>query len=215
MTYLERTSLSMETLIVSSSLRFDPNTVEMLLGENIRTIGALIALTEVQACQMLLEDCLGFGMSNELARDAVKRFMELRGQLDRLGYGFDCLHYLFISDLLGKAARQNVQYLEMVRAAIESDSADPVAWCTLHNLCLSVHEYDSPTMIEPYNYLTGHTGRGPMMAFTWKQMNCSGGASIRLCFYLEEKKAYCKVDKGSPILQPSLPPDFWREMGCE
>jgi hypothetical protein len=89
MTYLERTSLSMETLIVSSSLRFDPNTVEMLLGENIRTIGALIALTEVQACQMLLEDCLGFGMSNELARDAVKRFMELRGQLDRLGYGFD------------------------------------------------------------------------------------------------------------------------------
>jgi hypothetical protein len=128
---------------------------------------------------------------------------------------FECLHYLFISDLLGKAARQNVQYLEMVRAAIESDSADPVAWCTLHNLCLSVHEYDSPTMIEPYNYLTGHTGRGPMMAFTWKQMNCSGGASIRLYFYLEEKKAYCKVDKGSPILQPLLPPDFWREMGCE
>jgi hypothetical protein len=99
MTTLTRQTLAPNTLIISSSLGLDPNTVEMLLGENIRTIGELLALDEVTACQMLVEDDLGYGMSNQLAHNAVQRFMELRGRLDQLGHGFAGLRrtesYLF------------------------------------------------------------------------------------------------------------------------
>ena len=88
MTYLKLHEIDRDTLIVSSSLEFDQNTIEMLHTAGIRTFENLIDMSEVAVCRALLADDLGYGMSNELARDAVRRFMELRGRMDRLGYGF-------------------------------------------------------------------------------------------------------------------------------
>jgi len=88
MTYLTRQKLDADTLIISDELGFEPETVELLLKAKIRTIGELLDLEEYAVCAMLVEDDLGFGMSNELAVRAHERFMRLRHRLDVLGHGF-------------------------------------------------------------------------------------------------------------------------------
>ena len=86
MTYLTRQNLDPATLVIS--LRFEPETTEVLLTAKIETLGELIVLDEFAVCQMLVADDLGFGMSNQLAMDAIQRFMRLRDRLDRLGLHF-------------------------------------------------------------------------------------------------------------------------------
>jgi hypothetical protein len=68
-----------------SLLNIDESTLHLLLQHGVHRIPQFRELSEIAVVQMLCEDDLGFGMSNELASQAVQRFLRLRGCLEELG----------------------------------------------------------------------------------------------------------------------------------
>lgn len=71
-----------------ATLGFDRDVEERLYKAGVRTLADLVAAPELTVCRMLLEDDLGFGMSNSIVSAAIERFERLRGRMDVFGLGF-------------------------------------------------------------------------------------------------------------------------------